>query len=470
MSLPAPTGGFALRLTRDTLIADRYRLERVCATRGGLVRWQANDEVLHRPVAVRVAPLARDDPREAALRSAVGRASRVSDPRLPRLLDIGFAETADGPYAVVVSEWVHGPTLAELLQSGPLTADLAVRVGAEVGAALLAATTQQAGRHGRLHPGAVHVDADGAVRLTDLEVAAALEGRGYPDVALLGAVLAAMLTGRWPGPAELADGLPVGPLPRRWPRGAGLRVARRLLEDTELRLPAALELLQRLAKRPAADGAGVPVRRPTARRVVAVTAVLALAGVGVLGWRAGVGLGTLPGSGRPGSGRPGAGAAAPVERAPAAGGVAVPLTPVSVRDFDPAGDDGSENPTAVPLAVDGDPTTAWETSTYRGSADFGGLKPGVGLLVDLGRSVAVRAVRVTLTRPGATLQVRSAAAAPTRADEAALRAQSADAPAQLTLTPSAGAPARWWLLWLTRLPSTGQGGYQLGVAELQLFR
>ena len=57
--------------------------------------------------------------------------------------------------------------------------------------------------------------------------------------------------------------------------------------------------------------------------------------------------------------------------------------------FDPEGDGEPENDSDVPLAFDGDPSTAWSTLEYRGSPDFGNLKDGVGLLLDLG-DVAVR--------------------------------------------------------------------------------
>ena len=48
--------------------------------------------------------------------------------------------------------------------------------------------------------------------------------------------------------------------------------------------------------------------------------------------------------------------------------------------FDPFGDGEPENDDEVPLAYDGDPSTAWTTLDYRGSADFGNLKHGVGVL------------------------------------------------------------------------------------------
>ena len=50
----------------------------------------------------------------------------------------------------------------------------------------------------------------------------------------------------------------------------------------------------------------------------------------------------------------------------------------------PQGDGEPENNGDVPLAFDGDPATAWSTLNYRGSPAFGNLKPGVGVLYDLG--------------------------------------------------------------------------------------
>ena len=64
-----------------------------------------------------------------------------------------------------------------------------------------------------------------------------------------------------------------------------------------------------------------------------------------------------------------------------------PATPtqaaaLSVRSFDPDGDDGVENDELAPLATDDDLTTAWKTVCY--SSKYLGGKQGVGLAVDLG--------------------------------------------------------------------------------------
>ncbi|MEX2504933.1 MAG: serine/threonine-protein kinase [Egicoccus sp.] len=72
----------------------------------------------------------------------------------------------------------------------------------------------------------------------------------------------------------------------------------------------------------------------------------------------------------------------------------------SAGDHDPFGDgDRRENPDEVQFAIDDDPGTAWTTVGYN-SADFGGLKDGVGLWLDLGESAPLDRIRVTSSHPG----------------------------------------------------------------------
>ena len=75
-----------------------------------------------------------------------------------------------------------------------------------------------------------------------------------------------------------------------------------------------------------------------------------------------------------------------------------PLAPIegtSARDFDPQGDTPEENPELAPLAVDGDPATAWRTSTYFDQFGPAGLKTGVGMVIDLGESQEVAQIDLT---------------------------------------------------------------------------
>ena len=87
------------------------------------------------------------------------------------------------------------------------------------------------------------------------------------------------------------------------------------------------------------------------------------------------------------------------------------LKPLSAVSFDPYGDGLGENSQLAHLAIDGNPATAWHTQWYA-SASFGDLKPGTGLLLDMGRTVTISTVRVLLgTTPGADFQLRAGATA-----------------------------------------------------------
>ncbi|QXG74326.1 hypothetical protein KUM42_10380 [Modestobacter sp. L9-4] len=155
---------------------------------------------------------------------------------------------------------------------------------------------------------------------------------------------------------------------------------------------------------------------PTARRRLAVVGLplLALAVIVAIGWWVGTNVLTVASnnvdSGGGGSRPGGAGAATSAgagtsASAPAAPGTPVPITAATV--FDPLGDGEPENDDDVPLTTDGDPATAWATLNYRGSADFGNLKAGVGIVYDLGSEKSVSGVTLQTTRPGSTVEVRT---------------------------------------------------------------
>ena len=67
--------------------------------------------------------------------------------------------------------------------------------------------------------------------------------------------------------------------------------------------------------------------------------------------------------------------------------------------YDPPPGDGTERSEAIPLALDGDPTTAWETERYD-TPDFGNIKKGVGLYLDAGRPIVARGVRLVTPKDG----------------------------------------------------------------------
>jgi hypothetical protein len=150
---------------------------------------------------------------------------------------------------------------------------------------------------------------------------------------------------------------------------------------------------------------------------------------------------------------------------PSGGAVAprIDLRRVPIRDFDPLGDK-QENPDQVRNAVDLDPTTSWVTQRYR-TAKFSGLKPGVGLLLDLRTPRAISRVQVAFTAPGAHVQLRVAATAPDTLDATRLVAQDDDGKQLASLTPAPGTRTRYLLVWITLLPKANDG-YRVGIAEI----
>lgn len=149
----------------------------------------------------------------------------------------------------------------------------------------------------------------------------------------------------------------------------------------------------------------------------------------------------------------------------------VPVPIAGVRDFDPEGTPlPEENPGQVDLAVDGKPGTAWTTVTYRRTPKLGGLKSGVGLLVDLGKKTRVGDVRLTLGGSPTSLQILAAPAAtsaPTSTDGLTKVASETDAGTRVDLRLEKAVSTRWLVVWLTELPPVA-GGFQGRVAEISV--
>ena len=93
----------------------------------------------------------------------------------------------------------------------------------------------------------------------------------------------------------------------------------------------------------------------------------------------------------------------PSTSASAAGGP-IAISASQVRIVDPP-NGTRDNLADADKAVDGDDSTGWQTNWYK-SAGFGNLKPGMGLLIDLGKPVNVANVKVDFDSPGATVSAR----------------------------------------------------------------
>src|SRR6478752_5025029 len=209
---------------RGTVLAGRYRvLAPVESDLEGASAWQATDQILDRPVRVRILEHGAVAPALDAAR----RAALVTDARLVRVLDVG---THEG-YGYVVSEQLVGPSLARLVAQAPLTADQARAIVGEAAAALEVARRRGV-HHLALRPSSLHVTDDGRIVVSGLGLDAGLLGiitrdahtTTRADTVGLVRVLYAALTGHWtPDPtlpafdvalpaAPLLDDLPVPPV------------------------------------------------------------------------------------------------------------------------------------------------------------------------------------------------------------------------------------------------------------------
>ena len=88
---------------------------------------------------------------------------------------------------------------------------------------------------------------------------------------------------------------------------------------------------------------------------------------------------------------------------------------VGIDDWDPLGD-GEERPDLISFAADGDPETAWITEGYV-TRRFGGLKDGVGIVIDIDGEHTLRQLTVASTTEGWAASVFAAAAAGSTLDD-----------------------------------------------------
>jgi hypothetical protein len=207
------------------------------------------------------------------------------------------------------------------------------------------------------------------------------------------------------------------------------------------------------------DDAREDGRSTRSRRLLVVGLPLAaLAVVVLLAWWVGTNLLSVADDvDRPGSLPPSASSSAPAgESEPAPAPAAGPVTIASAAVFDPFGDGDPENDADVPASFDGDPATAWSTLTYRGAPAFGNLKPGVGVVYDLGSAQPVAGVTLTTTTPGITVEVRTGEAADGALEAFPVATAGAvDGTAELTLDEPV--TTRYVLVWVTGLVPADDG-------------
>ncbi|MDX2292676.1 MULTISPECIES: serine/threonine-protein kinase [Streptomyces] len=150
------------------LVAGRYRLHG-CIGRGGMGEvWQATDEVLGRPVAVKLMLAQSTDPSGAdRFRLEAQTAARLSHPHVVGVFDFG---TWDGKLFLVM-ELVEGDSLGSTPANPLVLPAERVAVVAAHAAAGLAAAHRQGVVHRDIKPGNLLMDAEGTVKLADFGIA-----------------------------------------------------------------------------------------------------------------------------------------------------------------------------------------------------------------------------------------------------------------------------------------------------------
>lgn len=495
--------------------------------------WEGLDEVLARPVAVKVLlpHLARDAAFVERFKREAVAAARLSHPHIVALFDT----CSDGATEAIVMELVRGSTLREHLdRHGPMTPAQVVAVGSQVADALA-----HAHRSGLVHrdvkPGNILLSDDGRVLVADFGIAKAAEAasdltevgqvvgtakylspeqvEGTPldarsDVYSLGIVLYEALCGRVPfdggNPTSTALArLTATPLTPRQikpgiPRGLEEVVLEAMARRPADRHPSATALREALvAANPTVHdlhigdatstsaldhtreiGRIAPADQPTPPAGVAafanrerswiVPAFLIVVVAGTVGL-----IGALLGRTEVGRDlfdavRSGASEDAPGTTGDPDEAIATPTLAGPPTSFDPPPGGGAEGDSRLPALVDGDAGTAWESEGYR-RADFGGLKPGVGVVVNLAERSSVETLEVDAATVGWDASVYVADDVP--ADLASwgdpvAQAQDIEGGTSFDL---GGAEGRHVLLWFTDLGEPNRpGDFRMEVSELRL--
>ncbi|MFG3338254.1 protein kinase family protein [Glycomyces sp. NPDC048151] len=489
------------------LLAERYRLEEhVGGANGYRQLWRGVDVLLHRSVAVVLRSPGGED--AAPTMTAAVAASRA---HVDSMVDV-YDAVDEGRFAYVVREWVNGSSLRGVLERHHLDPAHALELVASVADAV-AALHEGGVTHADLHPGTILLSEDDRVMVT--------EPRNEPgntqveDVRALGATLYACLTGTWPRvvPAEntgLADaatdewgrvldadkvvpGLPAALAKltadlldhsQTPPSAAELAVDLRRLAETGGDEPAAaaaptstsvlgsISLGRRIGTSADAPPAGMKRLAVVAAVIAAVifagvvTSAVVFGGEDDPAGAEGQVTGEDTGSDATGSEEGTTDTAAPTE---------VALTADSIRVVDPPDGDRDQGE-GVENVIDDNASTGWTTNTYYNDPSFGNLKPGMGVLIDLGEAREVASVRVQMTSAGATVGLLGGDEDPgdsSDGDQAivdgfdVLAEPVEDADTNIELKTD-GEATRFIVVWVTELPPVSDG-YKLTISDINVF-
>ena len=171
-----------------------------------------------------------------------------------------------------------------------------------------------------------------------------------------------------------------------------------------------------------------------------------------------------PSAASPSAAAPVAAAPTPPHRdaspSPAASPAQRSLDVTSVAAFGPEGMSDGDHADIASRAIAGR-AQPWYTSWYL-SPEFGNLKAGTGLLLDMGKPVTVSSVQLNLGgQAGAAVQVR-VGDTPALSDLSTVAAAT-DVGGTVRLPTATRASGKYVLIWFTALPPIGEGKYRVSV-------
>jgi serine/threonine protein kinase len=486
-----------------TVLSGRYRLTSKLGSGGMSTVYLAQDEVLDRPVAIKL--LHREISEEAdqleRFRREARTAARLSHPNLVGVIDAG----EDGGRPYIVFEYVEGETLKRRIQSGGgLPVDEAVAYAIEIGRGLTAAHGRKL-VHRDVKPQNVLIDPDGRARVTDFGIARSLEAEGLTatgrvlgttdyvapeqamgedvdersDVYSLGVVLYEMLTGDVPYRAETQVGVAMkhvnDPMPdvqtRRPDVSAAVAAAvdRATAKDPRDRYRSVAEMVRDLegtleveaARAGGTTGEATSVlksvprsRRPLTSRRSGAGIAMAVLGIALIVAALVLGRDELT---KLGEG--------------ANGGTEIRLPADAASEFDPEGSPPGEETGTQRLAIDSDPTgTAWASERYV-TQEFGGLKDGVGLAIDAGEPVAAKTMEIRSPANGWSAEIYESDGSPPEEledwGEPVATVEDGGSNEAIELT---GGEAQSFLIWITKPPSDNGGQFRMEISDVRLLQ